>query len=74
MFEPTRKNIQPSDATLVITQTRGVTGSKQNHRDTLRSLGLKRIGHQVARKADAVTVGMVNTVPHLVSVEEVNNG
>ena len=31
MFEPTRKNIQPSDATLVITQTRGVTGSKQNH-------------------------------------------
>ncbi|RKW98337.1 50S ribosomal protein L30, partial [Corynebacterium diphtheriae] len=44
MFEPTRKNIQPSDATLVITQTRGVTGSKQNHRDTLRSLGLKRIG------------------------------
>ena len=46
MFEPTRKNIQPSDATLVITQTRGVTGSKQNHRDTLRSLGLKRIGHQ----------------------------
>lgn len=74
MFEPTRKNIQPSDATLVITQTRGVTGSKQNHRDTLRSLGLKRIGHQVNRKADAVTVGMVNTVPHLVSVEEVNNG
>ena len=74
MFEPTRKNIQPSDATLVITQTRGVTGSKQNHRDTLRSLGLKRIGHQVTRQADAVTVGMVNTVPHLVSVEEVNNG
>ena len=74
MFEPTRKNIQPSDATLVITQTRGVTGSKQNHRDTLRSLGLKGIGHQVTRKADAVTVGMVNTVPHLVSVEEVNNG
>ena len=74
MFEPTRKNIQPSDATLVITQTRGVTGSKQNHRDTLRSLGLKRIGHQVTRKADAVTVGMVNTVPLLVSVEEVNNG
>ena len=74
MAEPTRKNIQPSGATLVITQTRGVTGSKQNHRDTLRSLGLKRIGHQVTRKADAATVGMVNTVPHLVSVEEVNNG
>ena len=74
MLQTTRKNIQPSDATLVITQTRGVTGTKQNQRDTLRSLGLKRIGHQVTRKADAVTVGMVNTVPHLVSVEEVNHG
>ncbi|MDO5634543.1 MAG: 50S ribosomal protein L30 [Micrococcus sp.] len=74
MFEPTRKNIQPSDVTLLITQTRGVTGVKQNHRDTLRSLGLKRIGHQVTRKADAATVGMLNTVPHLTSVEEVKNG
>ena len=42
-------------------------------RDTLRSLGLKRIGQTVTRKADQVTVGMVNTVPHLVTVEEVNN-
>ena len=38
--------------------------------DTLRSLGLKRIGHTVVRTADAVTVGMLNTVPHLVQVEE----
>ncbi|MBB4735716.1 50S ribosomal protein L30 [Micrococcus cohnii] len=74
MFEPTRKNIQASDATLLITQTRSVTGTKQNQRDTLRSLGLKRIGHQVTRKADVTTVGMLNTVPHLVSVEEVTHG
>ena len=61
-------------ATLKVTQVRSAIGSKPQHRETLRSLGLKRIGHQVTRKADAVTVGMVNTVPHLVSVEEVNNG
>ncbi|GAB4099328.1 50S ribosomal protein L30 [Sinomonas halotolerans] len=64
------KNLAPSDATLEITQIKGVIGAKQNHRDTLRSLGLKRIGHTVTRKADAVTVGMLNTVPHLVKVEE----
>jgi large subunit ribosomal protein L30 len=64
------KNLTPSDATLEITQIKGVVGAKQNQRETLRSLGLKRIGHTVSRKADAVTVGMVNTVSHLVKVEE----
>ena len=53
-----------------ITQIKSAIGGKQNQRDTLRSLGLKRIGHTVVRTADAVTVGMVNTVSHLVKVEE----
>ncbi|MFD1213760.1 50S ribosomal protein L30 [Arthrobacter sp. GCM10027362] len=66
----TRKNLAPSEAKLEITQIKSVIGGKQNHRDTLRSLGLKRIGHTVVRSADAVTVGMVNTVSHLVKVEE----
>jgi large subunit ribosomal protein L30 len=70
----TRKNVAVSDATLEITQIKSAIGGKQNQRDTLRSLGLKRIGHTVSRKADEVTVGMVNTVPHLVKVEEVNHG
>ncbi|MET1153346.1 50S ribosomal protein L30 [Arthrobacter sulfonylureivorans] len=66
----TPKNLTPSDAQLEITQIKSVIGGKQNQRDTLRSLGLKRIGHTVVRSADAVTVGMVNTVSHLVKVEE----
>jgi large subunit ribosomal protein L30 len=64
------KNLIASDAQLEITQTKSAIGGKQNQRDTLRSLGLKRIGHTVVRTADAVTVGMLNTVPHLVKVEE----
>ncbi len=64
------KNVLVSDAKLEITQIRSSIGGKQNQRDTLRSLGLKRIGHTVVRTADAVTVGMLNTVPHLVKVEE----
>ncbi|MET3920433.1 50S ribosomal protein L30 [Arthrobacter sp. UYEF20] len=64
------KNVLVSDAQLEITQIKSAIGGKQNQRDTLRSLGLKRIGHTVVRTADAVTVGMLNTVPHLTKVEE----
>ena len=64
------KNVLVSDAKLEITQIKSAIGGKQNQRDTLRSLGLKRIGHTVVRTADPVTVGMVNTVPHLIKVEE----
>ena len=37
------KNVLVSDATLEITQIKSAIGGKQNQRDTLRSLGLKRI-------------------------------
>ena len=64
------KRIQATGATLRVKQVRSVVGQKQNMRDTLRSLGLKRPGPVVERKADAATVGMINTVTHLVEVEE----
>ncbi|MBG6182308.1 MULTISPECIES: 50S ribosomal protein L30 [unclassified Arthrobacter] len=68
----TPKRVVVSSAQLRITQIKSIIGEKQNQRDTVRSLGLKRIGHTVVREADAVTVGMVNTVPHLLKVEEAN--
>jgi len=56
---------------LRITQTRSGIGGKQNQRETLRSLGLKRV-HDVVVKEDRPEIrGMVKTVTHLVSVEEV---
>ena len=64
------KRIQADGANLRIKQIRSMVGQKQNMRDTLRSLGLKRPGNVVVRKADEVTVGMVNTAAHLVQVEE----
>ena len=70
----TRKNVAVSDATLEITQIKSAIGGKQNQRDTLRSLGLKRVGQTVTRTADEVTVGMVNAVPHLVDVKETTHG
>ena len=59
-------------ARLKITQTRSVIGTKQNHRDTLRTLGLKRV-QRCGRREDRPEVrGMVHTVRHLVTVEEVD--
>ncbi|WP_156722934.1 50S ribosomal protein L30 [Streptomyces apocyni] len=57
---------------LKITQTKSYIGSKQNHRDTLRTLGLKRLNDSVVREARPEVVGMVHTVRHLVKVEEVD--
>ncbi|MBA2768712.1 MAG: 50S ribosomal protein L30 [Sporichthyaceae bacterium] len=57
---------------LKVTQTRSGIGGKQNQRDTLRSLGLKRL-HDVVVKEDRPEIrGMVTTVSHLVTVEEVD--
>lgn len=58
-------------AELKITQTKSVVGGKQNQRDTLRTLGLKRIGASVVREDKPEVLGMINTVSHLVTVEEV---
>lgn len=56
---------------LKITQFKGTVGSKQKQRDSLRSLGLKRIGDEVIREDTPITRGMIQTVRHMVRVEEV---
>ena len=56
---------------LQVKQTRSGIGCKQNQRDTLRSLGLKRISDTVVKEDRPEIRGMVNTVTHLVTVEEV---
>ncbi|GEK79828.1 50S ribosomal protein L30 [Agrococcus baldri] len=58
---------------LKITQTKSVISEKQYQRDTLRSLGLKRIGQTVERDDNQQNRGYVNTVRHLVKVEEIEN-
>jgi large subunit ribosomal protein L30 len=57
---------------LKVTQTRSGIGGKQNQRDTLRTLGLKRIGDVVVKEDRPEIRGMVTTVTHLVKVEEVD--
>jgi large subunit ribosomal protein L30 len=59
-------------AQLKVTQTKSVIGGKQNQRETLRTLGLRRIGQSVVREDKPEVRGMITTVAHLVSVEEVD--
>ncbi|GAB3404083.1 MULTISPECIES: 50S ribosomal protein L30 [Schumannella] len=59
-------------ARLKVTQIKSVISEKQNQRDTLRSLGLKRIGDTVVREDTQANRGYVRTVAHLVKVEEID--
>ena len=59
-------------AQLKITQIKSVIGGKHAHRETIRTLGLKRIGHVVIKPDRPEIRGMVETVRHLVTMEEVD--
>jgi large subunit ribosomal protein L30 len=56
---------------LKITQLKGTVGTISKQRNSLRSLGLKRIGQSVIREDGPIVRGQINTVRHLVQVEEV---
>ena len=59
-------------ARLKVTQKRSEIGGKQNQRDTLRTLGLKRIGDVVVKEDRPEIRGMVHTVRHLVTVQVID--
>ena len=62
----------PKSTRLKVTQIRSAIGTKPNQRQTLRSLGLKRINDTVVQEDRPEIRGMVATVPHLVTVEEIS--
>ncbi|HVF77508.1 MAG TPA: 50S ribosomal protein L30 [Solirubrobacteraceae bacterium] len=53
-----------------ITQYKSKNGSDQRQIDTLRSLGLRRIGHEVEIEDTPQARGMLHRVRHLVRVVE----
>jgi large subunit ribosomal protein L30 len=57
---------------LRVTQIKSRIGGTQSQRDTLRSLGLHRIGDVVVKADRPEFRGMVQAVRHLVTVEEVD--
>ncbi|MFB9905330.1 MULTISPECIES: 50S ribosomal protein L30 [Allokutzneria] len=59
-------------ANLKVTQLRSTIGTKRNHRESLRTLGLRKIRQSVVREDTPQVRGLIHTVRHLVAVEEVD--
>ena len=57
-------------AQLKVTQIKSKIGGNSAQRNSLRSLGLRRIGHTVDLKDNEQTRGMVHRVRHLVEVSD----
>jgi large subunit ribosomal protein L30 len=59
-----------SASALRVTQRKSRNGCDQRQLDTLRSLGLRRIGHTIEVKDTPQIRGMLHKVRHLVEVDE----
>ena len=55
---------------ITITQVRSQNGANQKQRDTMRTLGLRKIGQSVQREDSPQVRGQLYAVAHLVEVEE----
>ena len=53
-----------------VTQIRSQIGQSEQHRGTLRALGLGKIGRSAEHDESPVLAGMLRKVRHLVRVEE----
>ena len=58
-------------AELKITQVKSTIGAKSNQRDSLRTLGLRKIRQTVTREDSPQNRGLIKAVRHLVTVDEV---
>jgi large subunit ribosomal protein L30 len=59
-------------AKIQVTQVKSGIGRKPNHRQTLRTLGLKRIGDVVVKEDRPEIRGMAESISHLVAIKEVD--
>jgi large subunit ribosomal protein L30 len=57
-------------AKLTITQVKSANGASRKHTETLRTLGLGKIGRTVEREDHPTVRGLVHSVSHLVKVDE----
>jgi large subunit ribosomal protein L30 len=55
---------------LKVTQIRSAISRKKNQRLTIRALGIRRLHHTVEHDDTPAIRGMIDTVRHLVRVEE----
>ncbi len=59
-------------AQLKVTQVKSTIGNKYKARESMRTLGLRKIRQSVVREDTPAVRGLIHTVRHLVTVEEVD--
>lgn len=57
-------------AKIKITQVKSLIGRVQSQKDTMRSLGLRKINHTVEVESSPQTLGMIKKISHLIRVED----
>ena len=60
-----------SERKLQITWTKSSIGQSRRQKDTIRALGLRRLGDVVEQADSPVIRGMIDRVSHLVQVDEI---
>ena len=58
-----------ADKTLKVTLEKSLIGRKQDHRATVKGLGLRRINHTVTVEDTPAVRGMINKVIYLLKLE-----
>ena len=57
---------------LKITLIKSPISSLQRHKDTVKALGLRKVGQTVVREDNPCVRGQIFAVKHMVKVEEIN--
>jgi len=58
-------------AQIQITLVRSLIGRPENQRQSVQTLGLRKLHQSVVREDNPATRGLINTVSHLIEVKEV---
>jgi len=66
-----KKTEEKQPVRLEITQVRSVSGRQETQRRTLRALGLKKNQTSVIQNDSPAIRGMINKIPHMLSVREI---
>ena len=71
MANPPRSDRPVTRPRIRITWVKSDIGYTQRQKDTIRGLGLRRLGQAVEKPATPAVLGMVSAVRHLVRVEDI---
>ena len=66
---PAKQAAAKSGAKVRVTLVRGLVGTRESHRATVRGLGLRRINHTVELEDTPAVRGMINKVAYLLKCE-----